>query len=208
MSQKTWRVVGLVAMLTLVVCWWAFRGKPSTPNEVYTKAAFTRPTRLAPSSGEFAVFIDGMDALAEVPTVASNQEIPIVVILPQDSAPGLLESIWVVPRLPSQDPEGFEWMDALCDLILGLPSPVPTPLGEGRECNTRGTFRLRPGEYVLRYYRQISNFDAEKGPPRNEFLGQGRLRVIPSESTEPSFVPLEDKKNIMRLFKPESEGIE
>lgn len=203
MPQKKWCLIGLAVVLGL--CLWAFTPASLTPAEEYAKATFTRPKRLASSSESFAIFIDGVDALANVPTVASHQKVMIGVVLPPGDVTRECEVILVVPRLPSQDPEGFEWMDFKCDPILALNKPVPTTLGDGRQFYSHTTFSLRPGEYMVRYYRQIIQGDPEKGPPRNEFVGQGRLLVTESESTEPTFVPLEDKKNSVRLYQPDNE---
>ncbi len=202
MSKKTWSLVSAAVVLGLLL--WAFKPAPLTPSNKYGKATFTRPTKIAASAKDIAISIDGVDAIAEIPSVPTNHKVSIGVVLPL-GVDRELEMIIVVPRLPSQDPDGFEWIDARCDSILPLNSPVPTTLGDGRQFYTNTTFCLRPGEYMVRYYRQIMNFDPEKGPSRNEFVGQSRLVVTESKSTEPTYVPLEDKKSIGRAYRPDDE---
>ena len=62
-------------------------------------------------------------------------------------------------------------------------------------------WKLRAGDYVVRYYRQTMSFDAEKGPPVTEFLGEGRLIVIKSKSDDSDcgYFPLSDRKNLIPL---------
>ena len=208
MIQMTLGRFCLAMVLILAVCWWAFRGKPMTPLEIHAKAAFTRSTRLAPLSKDVLIFIEGDDARKDVPTVTSHKNARMTVVLPQIEAPGLLEFLLVVPRLPSQDPDGFGFMDVTCDLILALNGAHRPVLGEGREFQVEGVFHLEPGEYVLRYYRDSRFFDGEKGPNQIEWIGQGRLRVLPSQSQEPYITPMEDQKNLIRLYKLDAESVE
>jgi len=204
MSRKTYGVVGLGAMLAIAAYLGIFSEKPRTPSEEQARAAFTRPTVLAPAAGDFGIFIEGVDALSEVPKVPCNELVSLMLALPPND-PQEVESIWIVTRLPSQGPEGFEWMDIHCDVMLGLNDPKPATLGDGRQFRMKAKFSLKPGDYVVRYYRQLSHFDPEKGPPRNEYLGQGRLEVTASKSESPSFLPLEDKRNTIHLLRPQSE---
>ena len=210
MSRKTWGLVGLGTTLILALFWWAFRGKPLTPLEERTKIAFTRPTRLAPSSEEYSIFINGDDALKQIPSVPSNQKVSIAVFAPEDSTPDIFKKnlLLIIPRLSSQGPEGFEWMCTRCDLIVGLRNAPRPALGEGQAFKAHATFNLKPGEYVLRFYHQFGPFDAENGPDQTEFVGQGQLKVTASKSTEPSFVPLEDKRSMIPLMRPEDEESE
>ena len=71
------------------------------------------------------------------------------------------------------------------------------PSGTEWAYDLQTTFHLQPGDYVLRYYRQFHHIDTER-VPRTEFIAEGRLRVTPSTSTEPSFIPLENKKRLIR----------
>ena len=199
MSWKTWSVVGLGVVLA--VYWGGLMRKRSTPSDEYTKAAFTRPTMLSPSSSEFGISYGGVDALSDVPKVESNQKVAILVHLPPCSSQET-EMIWIVPRLPDQGPEGFDWMDLSCEIRLVLSGARPPVLGDGRVVEAK--FKLSPGQYTLRYYREIVYIDGEQGPPQIEFMGQGQLQVTPSKSTEPTFVPLEDPHRI-QLYKPENE---
>ena len=197
MSRKMWGVVSVVTMLTLAVCWWAFRGQPSIPANDPARSMFLRPTKLAPSAAGFGILIDGIDALEEVPTVACNQKVSLTVISSEGRDPNAMNLFYIVQRLPNQGSEGLKWTDISCDLSMGLNNPRPTPLGTDWAFDLQATFRLRPGEYVLRYYRHFRNLRNEEELPRTEFVGEGRLRVIPSPSTEPSFIPLENKKTLI-----------
>lgn len=204
MSRKNLLLVGAAAILFLALCFWGMK-KPITPAQQHYRAAMTRPTQLAPSASEVSIYINGVDAFRDVPRVASHQKLNIGVILPASEGNHLADIMNVVPRLPSQGPEGFQWTDLLCDPVLSLNHPVPAVLGEGRQFYTSMTFCLPPGEYIVRYYRTITHFDPEKRPPVNEFVGQGRLEITASVSAENTYVPLEVKKNTFRLFDPVKE---
>lgn len=208
MSRKTLGLVGLFVVVVFIVYWWSFRIKPMTPLEEHFRAAFTRPRQLAPVSNDILIYIGGDNAQDSIPTVISHQRVPVSVILPQDGVPGVLEFLRIVPRLPSQDPGGFDSMDVSCDLTLGLNWPHPPALGEGREFVTDAAFPLKPGNYVLRFYRERMFFDSEKGPTRFEWIGQGQLRVTPSPSHLPGVTPMEVQKNLIPLYQDESEETE
>ena len=204
MTRKKYLTVGLGAILACVAYFALFSKRPPTPSEQYAKAGFTRPTVLAPAAADFGLFINGVDALNQIPKVPSNTPVPFMVQL-LAAPPYGYQVLWIVPRTLEQGAEGFDWMDVTCDLFLALNDPKPAPLGEGLEFRDRATFRLEPGTYQVRYYRNLSHSDPEQGPPLNEYLGQGALEITASLSTEPSYRPLETKRNTIKLFRPESE---
>ena len=206
MSPKKIAVVGLGILLCVAGVWWALSSKTLTPAQQHAVAAFTRPVMPAPALKGFQVFIAGVDAIHETPVVESTRHVDMTVILPKNDAPGdLLDLLFIVPRL-DQSPEGFAWTDAQCDQMHGLNDPQPTPEGDGRSFAVQGAFNLKPGEYVVRYYRMISHVDPEKGPPWNEYLGEGRIQVTPTKSNAPSYVPLADKTKLIPLYSSDNEA--
>lgn len=207
MSRKTLGVVGLSAAIAFVGWFLMFQPRPKTPSDEHADAAFTRPTTLSTASQDFQIRIAGVDGLTAVPTVESCTKTEVEVILLQK--PGqLMEILFVVPRLPSQGEEGFHWMDTQgCDLLLALQRdgrPVELHKNITRR---KETFKLQPGEYVVRYYRQAMDFDGEKGPPVTEFLGEGRLLVVQPKSgeTDCGLIPLSSEKNKIPLLLAEEE---
>lgn len=206
MSRKIGVSIGLGATLVVVMWLWLFRDKPSTPSQRYAKAAFTRPTYLSDLGKEFSIQIAGIDGLKGVPTIECGKKTTLDVTLPRKSG-GVIESLFVVPRLTSQGDEGFRQMDVHCDLILALnrSSNPADPLKD--DCHMRAEWKLRAGDYVVRYYRQTMSYDTEKGPPVTELLGEGRLIVVNSKADESNCgsFPLSDKKNLIPLTIIESE---
>lgn len=206
MSRKTWSIVGL-GIIFLAAAWFLLSGhRPRTPSDNYAKAAFTRPTILSNSANGFRVQIAKTDGIKDVPSVESGVSVSIEVTLPEDQDPEI-GFVFVVPRLLSQGAEGFYWIYPSCDHMLGLSKDGRTVKGAARTLKQKVKFNLRPAEYVVRYYLQSSPFDAEKGPPMTEFLGEGRLVVTNSKSgaADTSLVPLEDESQKIPSFRPSNE---
>ena len=176
MSRTAWGTLGWVIAVLLAV--WVFfpLGEKPTPSEEYTKAAFTRPSVLPRLPTGFKVRVGDTDGLQAMPTVESGARVPFELTLPEidDDESGL---VFVVPRLPSQETEGFEWMDLNCDMMLGL-NKDGRPSKQGRRTyRVQGKFDLNPDEYIVRYYLQLSKLNPEKGLPCTELLGEGRVRA-------------------------------
>ena len=202
MSRKTMGVVGLGTASAFVIWFLMFKPQVITASNEYGKAAFTRPTTPSTASKDFKIQIDGVDGLTAVPRVECCAKTTVEVILPQK--PGrLTEILFVVPRLPSQGDEGFQWMDTQgCDLLLGLNRDGRPVELHKNITRMKAAFRLQPGEYVVRYYRQSINSDPEQGPPLTELLGVGRLVVVEPKSGEADcgLIPLSSEKEKIPLF--------
>lgn len=207
MSRKTLGVVGLCTALACAAWFLMFKPQPMTASQEYAQAAFTRPTTPSTASQDFQIRIAGVDGLTAVPTVESCTKTEVEVILPQK--PGqLIEILFVVPRLPSQGEEGFHWMDTQgCDLLLALNRDGRPVEFHKNTTRRKETFRLQPGEYVVRYYRQSNQADPEKGPPVTELLGEGRLVVIPPKSgvADCGLIPLSSDKHKIPLLLADEE---
>ncbi len=199
MTKKTWSVLGGIALL-LVLAWLCMPRKKPSRNQEFADATFTRPSALSESAKEFTVKIEGVDGLHGVPTVACNTTTLIEITFPQPLTRDI-HSILIVPRLPSQGEEGFLWEDVHCDLRFALDSNSLISRNS-LTYRVEQNIRWNPGEYVVRYYRQIIRFDAEQGPPLTEYLGEGHIRV---ETLSPGdavtgVTPLAEKKYLIPLI--------
>ena len=63
---------------------------------------------------------------------------------------------------------------------------------------------------MVRYFLQSSSFDAEKGPPVTELLGEGRLVVTKSKlgSADDGQIPLENESLKIPNLQPSIEEIQ
>lgn len=208
-------VVG-VALLG-ILCWFLFRPRPLTPQQLLGASVFHRPQELSPRSGEFSLQINGVDALTDTVVVTCGDPISCTANLPPATPLGSLppsRALILVPRALNGKDSNYEFIDVYSDRIIvcNYPGPWTAQPDRRRPVIEPFTLPIHPGEYRVRYYLQDSYFAPDMEPVvRTEWLGSGRLIVEPSKSGSDKgcdYVPLSKTKDLIPVqYPPLSPGV-
>ena len=199
MNLKTTGIcLSVLLVIVFGIFWLNPETKPSS-TEAQFQAAFLRPISISTKGERFSIQFNGQDALAYVVKVESGHNIEVVARFPPLplSENDRSQSIQIVPRLLSQGDDAFQWFDTRTECFVTWGgSPEEDPHQERPpKCAIR--FKLRPGEYRLRYYLQIKYLHPESGLPEKYLLAESRMTVTGDPKT--GFLPLEDPKNMIRV---------
>lgn len=198
--SKKWTLIGTGVVLLALFIGLSMRPKPLTPRELSTRAGFTYPTTLALGIEDFRIVLNGVDAKNGVPEIPSGARFKArVTTMPIDRT---FEGFEILPRLLEQEHDGYKSFDIRCDLLEGLSNGKNEKDGMiTYEFSEK--FKLRPGDYVVRYYRSLKSFD-EDVLLKRELIAIGKLKIIPGPlPPEDAVVPLADKRNLLPMLESE-----
>lgn len=203
--MRTWRWLAVLAVILGLggLLYYYLRPRPLPPREIVIRAEMTRPDTVDPAASEFRIQVNGQEWLGEQVEVRCDQPIELELTFPPRESQRDIRGFFLAPRLAEHSEEGFEWIDFGCDRFVDLDFDYGRDPQHQHPIAESFTWKLAPGEYRVRFFLRTFTLDLEnEPPPRVTLMGEGRLRVLPSETGgECDKQPLEER--LVRAYVPE-----